>query len=141
MGLMSPTVIRVTAIVLVAGIITFIVAGFGSQGEEQSNGNVLLSAVVIGGPISAIIGVVAGIFWEKLLGPIKSVEHLDMRKKSYKSGRQRNQPARSDDAEGDPGQTEDYALTPCDFSNSPIIPKPICSEEFSKETISKAGSS
>ncbi len=112
MGLMSPTVIRVTAIVLVAGIITFIVAGFGSQGEEQSSGNVLLSAVVIGGPISAIIGVVAGIFWEKLLGPIKSVEHLDMRKKSYKSGRQRNQSARSDDAEGEPGQNEDYAHTP-----------------------------
>ena len=89
MGLMSPTVIRVTTIVLFFGTIAFVVAGFIGQGDEQTTGSVLLSGVVIGGPISAILGVITGMVWEKLIGPIKSVEHLDMRKKHYKSGRQR----------------------------------------------------
>ncbi len=89
MGLLSPTVLRVTTIVLILGTIAFVVAGFIGQGEEQTTGSVLLTGVVIGGPISAILGVITGMVWEKLIGPIKSVEHLDMRKKHYKSGRER----------------------------------------------------
>ena len=61
MGLMSPTVIRITGFVLLSGTIAFIVAGFIDQGEEQSTGSVLLTGVVIGGPLSAIVGVIAGI--------------------------------------------------------------------------------
>lgn len=91
MGLMSPTVIRVTTVVLFFGTVAFLVAGFIGQTEDQSTGSVLLGGVVIGGPISAVVGVITGIFWEKLFGPIKSVEHLDMRKKHYKTRRQRAQ--------------------------------------------------
>ena len=40
MGLMSPTVIRITGFVLVSGTIAFIVAGFIGQTEEQSTGSV-----------------------------------------------------------------------------------------------------
>ncbi len=96
MGLMSPTVIRVAAIVLFAGTIAFVVAGFIGQTDDQSTGNVLLAGVVIGGPISAIVGVIAGIFWEKLFGPIKSVEHLDMRKNRRRPQRQSTQSADTD---------------------------------------------
>ena len=92
MGLMSPTVIRITGFVLLSGTIAFIVAGFIDQGEEQSTGSVLLTGVVIGGPLSAIVGVIAGIVWEKLIGPLKSVEHLDMRKRHYKTRRDRQAP-------------------------------------------------
>ncbi len=92
MGLMSPTVIRITAYVLVAGTIAFVVAGFIGQTEEQSTGSVLLFGVVIGGPLSAIVGVITGMLWEKLIGPIKSVEHLDMRKRHYKTRRDRQAP-------------------------------------------------
>ncbi len=88
MGLMSPTVIRITGFVLLSGTIAFIVAGFINQTEEQSTGSVLLTGVVVGGPLSAIVGVIAGILWEKLIGPIKSVEHLDMRKNRRKQQRQ-----------------------------------------------------
>ena len=92
MGLMSPTVIRVTTIVLFVGTIAFIVAGFMGQGEEQTTGSVLLTGVVIGGPLSAILGVITGMVWEKLFGPLKSVEHLDMRKRHYKTRRDREAP-------------------------------------------------
>ena len=88
MGLMSPTVIRITGFVLLSGTIAFIVAGFIGQGEEQSTGSVLLTGVVIGGPLSAIVGVIAGMVWEKLIGPLKSVEHLDMRKNRRRQQRQ-----------------------------------------------------
>ncbi len=109
MGLLSPTVIRVAAIVLFAGTIAFVIAGFMGQTDDQSTGSVLLAGVVIGGPISAVVGVVAGMFWEKLFGPIKSVEHLDMRKKHYKTQRQR-QSAQSD--ETDLRLDEDFARAP-----------------------------
>ena len=36
--------------------------------------------LVLGGPISALVGVISGMVWEKVFGPIKSVEHLDFRK-------------------------------------------------------------
>ena len=92
MGLMSPTVIRITGFVLLSGTIAFIVAGFIDQGEEQSTGSVLLTGVVVGGPLSAIVGVIAGMVWEKMIGPLKSVEHLDMRKRHYKTLRDRQAP-------------------------------------------------
>ena len=111
MGLMSPTVIRVTTIVLFVGTIAFIVAGFMGQGEKQTTGSVLLTGVVIGGPLSAILGVITGMVWEKLIGPIKSVEHLDMRKKHYKSGRQRHS-ARSREPETDLRLDEDLRRAP-----------------------------
>ena len=96
MGLMSPTVIRITGFVLVSGTIAFIVAGFIGQTDEQSTGSVLLTGVVVGGPLSAIVGVIAGILWEKLIGPIKSVEHLDMRKNRRKQQRQEAAPDQPD---------------------------------------------
>ncbi len=109
MGLLSPTVIRVAAIVFVAGTIAFVVAGFMGQTDDQSTGNVLLAGVVIGGPISAVVGVITGIFWERLFGPIKSVEHLDMRKKHYKS---RRRSTHSPEPETDLRLDEDQARAP-----------------------------
>ena len=87
--------------------IAFVVAGFMGQTDDQSTGNVLLTGVVVGGPISAIVGVIAGIFWEKLIGPIKSVEHLDMRKNRRRPQRQS---AQSDDIE--PDLDPDFAGAP-----------------------------
>ena len=78
--MLSPTVIRVSGIVLVLGTLLFIVAGTIGRPEGETIGRAALSGLVFGGPISALVGVISGIVWEKIFGPIKSVEHLDFRK-------------------------------------------------------------
>jgi Na+/H+-dicarboxylate symporter len=84
MAIFSPTVIRVAGIVLVLGTALFIITGIAGRTEDESAGRAALIAFVFGAPVSSVVGVLAGYIWERLFGPIKSVEHLDMRK-----GRQR----------------------------------------------------
>lgn len=78
--MLSPTVIRVAGIVLALGTLLFIVAGTIGRPEGESPGRAALMGLVFGGPISALVGVISGMVWEKVFGPIKSVEHLDFRK-------------------------------------------------------------
>jgi hypothetical protein len=78
--MLSPTVIRISGIVLVLGTLLFVVAGVIGRPEGETPGRAALIALVFGGPVSALVGVITGFIWEKLFGPIKSVEHLDFRK-------------------------------------------------------------
>jgi hypothetical protein len=78
--MLSPTVIRVSGIVLVLGTLLFVVAGVIGRPEGETPTKAALIALVFGGPVSALVGVITGFIWEKLFGPIKSVEHLDFRK-------------------------------------------------------------
>ena len=78
--MLSPTVIRVSGIVLVLGTLLFVVAGVIGRPEGETPARAARIALVYGGPISALVGVITGFIWEKLFGPIKSVEHLDFRK-------------------------------------------------------------
>jgi|GEM_PF-3462139 hypothetical protein len=78
--MLSPTVIRVSGIVLVLGTLLFIVAGVIGRPEGETPAKAALIGLVFGGPISALVGVITGFIWEKLFGSIKAVEHLDFRK-------------------------------------------------------------
>ena len=65
--LLSPTVLRFATVALAAGIVIFAVVGLASRNETVSVGETILAAVVWGGPISAVLGVIVGLVWEKLI--------------------------------------------------------------------------
>lgn len=67
--LLSPTVLRFATVALVGGIVVFVVVGLAGRDETVSVGDTILAAVVWGGPISAVLGVIVGLVWEKLIRP------------------------------------------------------------------------
>ena len=67
--LLSPTVLRFATVALAAGIVIFTAVGLASRDETVSVGETILAAVVWGGPISAVLGVIVGLVWEKLIRP------------------------------------------------------------------------
>ncbi|NQW17839.1 MAG: hypothetical protein HQ478_10190 [Chloroflexi bacterium] len=100
--MLSPTVIRVSGIVLVLGTLLFIVSGIIGRPEGETPGRAALIALVFGAPISALVGVITGFIWERLFGPIKSVEHLDFRKGRRPQQRSESTQLRSSDLAGRP---------------------------------------
>ena len=69
--LLSATVLRFATIALVAGIIIFTSVGLAGRTGGVSVGDTILVAVVWGGPISAVLGVIVGLVWEKLVRPVQ----------------------------------------------------------------------
>ena len=67
--LLSPTVLRFATVALAAGIVIFVAVGLASRNETVSVSDTILAAVVWGGPISAVLGVIVGLVWEKLIRP------------------------------------------------------------------------
>ena len=67
--LLSPTVLRFATVALAAGIVIFAAVGLASRNETVSVGETILAAVVWGGPISAVFGVIVGLVWEKIIRP------------------------------------------------------------------------
>ena len=70
--MMSPTVIVFAAIGLVLGTIAFVISGLMGQPDDASTTQTILAAVMLGGPISAVLGTATGFIWQAILGPLGS---------------------------------------------------------------------
>ena len=67
--MLSPTVLRFATVALLAGFVIFAAVGLASRNQTVSVGETILAAVVWGGPISAVFGVIVGLVWEKIIRP------------------------------------------------------------------------
>ena len=64
--------LRFATVALVVGVLVFTAVGLAGRDEDISTGDTILVALIWGGPISAIIGVIVGLIWEKLIRPRRS---------------------------------------------------------------------
>ena len=69
--MMSPTVTIFAAVGLVLGSIAFVISGLMGQPEDASTTQTVLAAVILGGPISAILGTATGFIWQAIMGPLR----------------------------------------------------------------------
>lgn len=65
--LLSPSSIRFATVFLIAGVMIFAAFGLAGRGDTVTVLDSILAAVVWGGPISAVLGVITGLVWEKLI--------------------------------------------------------------------------